>query len=127
MSQSDAMNDVDSRQFDLAEVTMKDNAVCLPAALEALNTPEADGEAAASHAAPFLMLARYITDLYLARGINLMTEVQRFERAIIERALELTEGNQKRAAKLLGMQSSTLNAKIKKYGLKANTRKNARR
>jgi DNA-binding NtrC family response regulator len=65
--------------------------------------------------------------LCLDQGIDLMAEAKRFERGIIERALELTEGNQKRAAKLLGLQSSTLHAKIKKYGLNVSRRKNARR
>jgi DNA-binding NtrC family response regulator len=128
MSLLDAVNDVDSRQFDPAEVTAKDEAVCLPAALETLHTPEADGEGAASQTSPSSIpaLARYINDLGLDQGINLMTEMRRFEREIIERALELTEGNQKHAAKLLGLQSSTLNAKVKKYGLKSTRRKTAR-
>jgi DNA-binding protein Fis len=128
MSQSDAMNGVD-RKFDPAEVATKDEALCLQTALDPLNTPKADGETAASQAAPSLesALARYIIDLGLDQGVNLMTEVRRFERGIIERALELTKGNQKRAAKLLGLHSSTLHAKIKKFGLNASQRKNARR
>jgi DNA-binding NtrC family response regulator len=128
MSLLDAVNDVDSRQFDPAEVTKKDEAGRLPAALEALHTPEADGEAVASQTAPSLTpaLALYINDLGLDQGVNLMTEARRFERGVIERALELTEGNQKHAAKLLGLLSSTLNAKVKKYGLKATRRKTAR-
>jgi DNA-binding NtrC family response regulator len=128
MSLLDAVNDVDSRQFDPAEVTKKDEAGCLPAALEALHTPEADGEAVTSQTAPSLTpaLALYINDLGLDQGVNLMTEARRFERGVIERALELTEGNQKHAAKLLGLLSSTLNAKVKKYGLKATRRKTAR-
>jgi DNA-binding NtrC family response regulator len=125
MSQSDPMNDADCRQFDPAEVTTKDKAVS--AALKTLSTTDAGREAAVSQATPFLTLARYIIDLCLDKGINLTTEVRRFEREIIERALELTEGNQKHAAKLLGLQTSTLNTKIKKYGLKANRRRTARR
>lgn len=128
MSQSDAMNGVDSK-FDPAEVATKDEALCLPTTLDALNTSEADVETAASQAAPSLepALARYTFDLGLDQGVNLMTEVRRFERWIIERALELTGGNQKRAAKLLGLHSSTLHAKIKKFGLNMSQRKNARR
>ena len=128
MSQSDAMNGVDSK-FDPAEVATKDEALCLPTTLDALNTSEAGGETAVSPPAPSLepTLARYTFDLGLDQGVNLKTEVRRFERWIIERALELTEGNQKRAAKLLGLHSSTLHAKIKKFGLNASQRKNARR
>lgn len=129
MSQSDAMNDVDPRQFDPAEIATKDEALCLPTALDALNTSEADGETVASQATSSLTpaLARYIDLLGLDQGIDLMAEAQRFERGIIERALELTEGNQKHAAKLLSLQSSTLHAKIKKYGMNASQRKKARR
>jgi DNA-binding protein Fis len=129
MSQSDAMNDVDPRHFDPAEIATKDEALCLPTALDALNTSEADGETVASQATPSLApaLARYIDDLGLDQGVDLMAEVRRFERGIIERALELTIGNQKLAAKLLGLHSSTLHAKIKKYGMNASQRKNTRR
>lgn len=110
------MNDVD-RGFDPAEVATKAEALCLPTALDALNTSEADGETIASQAAPSLApaLARCSIDLGLDQGVNLMTEVRLFERGIIESALELTEDNQKRAAKLPGLQTSTLNTKIKKY------------
>lgn len=127
MSQSEAMNDVDSRQFDPVEVTTKD--ILVSVALNTLKTPEADGEIVASQSSPPLTLdiGRYIIDLSLARGFDLVTEVRRFEQGIIERALELTKGNQKRAAELLGLQSSTLNTKIKKYGLNARRRKSARR
>jgi DNA-binding protein Fis len=120
------MNDVDSHQFDPVEVT-KNTPVSTP--LNTLNTPEANGEIAASQAAPplTLELGRYIIDLGLAQGFNLMIEVRWFEQGMIERALELTKGNQKRAAELMGLRSSTLNAKIKKYGLNARQRKSARR
>jgi DNA-binding protein Fis len=121
------MDDVDSRQFEPGEAPTKDEAVS--SALNILNLPEADGVTNASQAAPplTLELGRYIIDMDLARGFNLTTEVRRFEQGIIERALELTKGNQKRAAELLGLQSSTLNSKIKKYGLKASRRTSARR
>lgn len=121
------MDDVDFRQFEPAEATTKDET--LSAALNTLNLHEADGVTNASQAAPplTLELGRYIIDLGLAQGFNLMTEVRRFEQGIIERALELTKGHQKRAAELLGLQSSTLHTKIKKYGLKASRRKSASR
>jgi DNA-binding NtrC family response regulator len=103
--------------------------LCLTTASDALGVIEADRETVASQAASYLTpaLARYINDLGIDQGVNLMAEARRFERGIIERALELTKGNQKHAAKLLGLQSSTLHAKIKKYGLNASQRKNARR
>ena len=48
-------------------------------------------------------------------GIKLQDEVQRFETDLIRTALERTGGNQARAARLLGVKHTTLNAKIKRY------------
>ena len=55
--------------------------------------------------------------LDIGRGINLRDEVERFESKLIKRALELTRWHQKRAARLLGLNTSTLHFKIKKYKL----------
>jgi len=54
----------------------------------------------------------------LARGISFYEEVSRFEINLIRRALELTGGHQSRAAKLLGMNNTTLNSKIKAYNIR---------
>ena len=54
----------------------------------------------------------------LARGISFYDEVSRFEIDLIRRALEFTGGHQSRAAKLLGMNNTTLNSKIKAYNIK---------
>ena len=40
-----------------------------------------------------------------------------YEVELIRRALKLTSGNQARAARLLGVKATTLNSKIKRYGL----------
>ncbi|MGH9833235.1 MAG: sigma-54 interaction domain-containing protein, partial [Blastocatellia bacterium] len=56
--------------------------------------------------------------LDIARGISFYDEVSRFEIELIRRALELTGGHQSRAAKLLGMNNTTLNSKIKVYNIK---------
>ena len=48
-------------------------------------------------------------------NIRLQDEVQRFETDLIRTALEKTGGNQARAARLLGVKHTTLNAKIKRY------------
>lgn len=48
-------------------------------------------------------------------GIDLYAEVRRFETLLIERALDQTGGNQKRAAQLLNINLTTLNSKIKRY------------
>jgi DNA-binding NtrC family response regulator len=53
----------------------------------------------------------------IARGVNFYDEVRRFEIDLIRRALEQTGGHQSRAARLLGMNATTLNSKIKTYNI----------
>jgi DNA-binding NtrC family response regulator len=55
--------------------------------------------------------------LDIGRGINFYDEVRRFEIDLIRRALEQTGGHQSRAARLLGMNATTLNSKIKSYNI----------
>lgn len=50
-------------------------------------------------------------------AVDFFEEVRRFEMRLISRALELTGGNQARAARLLGLGTTTLNYKIKSYQL----------
>ena len=50
-------------------------------------------------------------------GIDFYHEVERYEIELIKSALSHCGGNQSRAAKLLQMKSTTLNAKMKHYGL----------
>jgi DNA-binding NtrC family response regulator len=57
------------------------------------------------------------TDIDLARGINFYDEVKKFEIDLIRRALEQTAGHQSRAARLLGLNATTLNSKIKGYNI----------
>lgn len=49
------------------------------------------------------------------RGIAFYEEVERFEINLIRSALERTNGHQTRAARLLGINITTLNHKIKRY------------
>ncbi|MDX2030202.1 MAG: sigma-54 dependent transcriptional regulator [Blastocatellia bacterium] len=56
--------------------------------------------------------------LDIAGGISFYDEVSRFEIELIRRALELTNGHQSKAAKLLGMNNTTLNSKIKVYNIR---------
>ena len=49
--------------------------------------------------------------------LNLDDEVRKFEADLIRAALVRTRGNQARAARLLGVKHTTLNAKIKRYRL----------
>jgi transcriptional regulator with GAF, ATPase, and Fis domain len=51
----------------------------------------------------------------IVRGIKFYDEVERFERELIVRALELTSGHQVRASRLLGLKVTTLNSKVKRY------------
>jgi DNA-binding NtrC family response regulator len=53
----------------------------------------------------------------ISRGVNFYDEVRRFEIDLIRRALEQTGGHQSRAARLLGMNATTLNSKIKTYNI----------
>jgi transcriptional regulator with GAF, ATPase, and Fis domain len=48
-------------------------------------------------------------------SVKLCDEVQRFEIDLIRSALDRTGGNQARAARLLGVKPTTLNAKLKRY------------
>jgi transcriptional regulator with GAF, ATPase, and Fis domain len=53
----------------------------------------------------------------LSNKINLNEEVQRFEKELIRCALVRTGGKQRQAARLLNVKVSTLNMKIKRYGI----------
>ena len=57
-----------------------------------------------------------------ARKLALHEEVQRYESELIRQALQRTHGNQRRAAKLLGVKVTTLNCKIKRFGLQSELR-----
>lgn len=56
-------------------------------------------------------------DIDIARGVNFYDEVKKFEIDLIRRALEQTGGHQSRAARLLGLNATTLNSKIKSYNI----------
>lgn len=58
-----------------------------------------------------------VDDLAIESGIDFAAAVRRFEIRLITRALELTGGNQARAARILGLGTTTLNYKIKQYEL----------
>jgi DNA-binding NtrC family response regulator len=49
--------------------------------------------------------------------LGLHEEVQRYEIELIRQALQRTRGNQRRAAQLLGVKVTTLNCKIKRFGI----------
>ena len=52
----------------------------------------------------------------IKRGARFSDEVRQFEVSLIRTALGRTSGSQTRAARLLGLKPTTLNAKIKRYG-----------
>jgi DNA-binding NtrC family response regulator len=56
----------------------------------------------------------------LKSGARLDEEVRQFEMNLIRSALGRTSGSQTRAAKLLGLKLTTLNAKIKRYHISPN-------
>ncbi len=55
--------------------------------------------------------------LDVAEGIDFYKEVERFESGLIRLALDQTRGHQARAANLLHIKPTTLNSKIKLYGI----------
>ena len=58
-----------------------------------------------------------VPEFDVGRSIDFYDEVSRFESNLIRRALEQTGGNQKRAADLLGIKKTTINAMIHRYGI----------
>ena len=58
-------------------------------------------------------------DIDISRGVNFYDEAKKFEIDLIRRALDQTGGHQSRAARLLGLNATTLNSKIKTYNLPA--------
>jgi len=56
-------------------------------------------------------------EIDISRGTNFYDEVRRFETDLIRRALDQTGGHQSRAARLLGLNATTLNSKIKSYNI----------
>lgn len=53
----------------------------------------------------------------IAHGVTFYDEVKKFEIDMIQRALDQTSGHQSRAARLLGLNATTLNSKIKSYNI----------
>jgi transcriptional regulator with PAS, ATPase and Fis domain len=76
-----------------------------------------DQASALEHEAELADANATISGLGINGEIDFFAEVQKFEVKLIKRALELAEGNQARAAKLLGLGTTTLNYKIKTYAL----------
>jgi len=61
----------------------------------------------------------FSSDIDISRGVNFYDEVRKFEIDLIRRALDQTGGHQSRAARLLGLNATTLNSKIKTYNIPA--------
>ncbi|HLG17708.1 MAG TPA: sigma-54 dependent transcriptional regulator [Blastocatellia bacterium] len=76
---------------------------------EILDPPRAGGQAGGQNSAG---------QIDLTQGISFYDEVNRFQIELIRRALEITGGHQSRAAKLLGMNTTTLNSKIRYYNIR---------
>jgi transcriptional regulator with GAF, ATPase, and Fis domain len=72
-----------------------------------------------------LELLNEVESLAISRPIDIKhgacfsDEVRQFEVSLIRTALGRTSGSQTRAARLLGLKPTTLNAKIKRYGITA--------
>lgn len=70
---------------------------------------------AVQYAVKDLMSKTSATESKDVDSINLAEEVRRYEISLIVKALKLTAGNQRKAAKLLGVSHTTLNSKIKRH------------
>lgn len=80
---------------------------------EILNPERRDGTYGTADTAP-----TDLNRLDIANGIAFYEEVARFEVSLIRKALEITNNHQSRASKLLGLNATTLNSKIKTYNIK---------
>jgi len=58
-----------------------------------------------------------LESLDFENGVDFYDEVQKFETGLIRLALDQTRGHQARAARLLRIKPTTLNSKIKLYGI----------
>lgn len=59
-----------------------------------------------------------VLDFDEERGVKFYEEVTKFEIELIRQALSHTNGNQRAAARLLGLKTSTLNSKVKTYNIR---------
>jgi len=57
----------------------------------------------------------------LVHGADLKTLIQSYERQLIQAALAAAAGNQRRAARALGLLPTTLHEKMKRLGLRRRT------
>jgi len=64
-------------------------------------------------------------DLDVAHGIDLPEEIREFEKSLILSAVKHTRGQETPAAKLLGIGLTTLNAKLRRFGISPNRIGNA--
>ena len=57
------------------------------------------------------------SEIDISKGVNFYDEIKKFETDLIRRALNQTGGHQSRAARLLGLNATTLNSKIKSHNI----------
>lgn len=77
----------------------------------ALNTLESIKEAEA------IQLLKLHVQNFPQHGVDFYTLTTRYEKILIENALKKTKGSQTKAAKLLNLRLTTLNAMIKRYNI----------
>lgn len=94
-----------------AVIVARGNAITMDCLREEILTPRPSAGSTSN-------ISENAAALDVSRGISFYDEVSRFEIELIRRALEITGGHQSRAAKLLGMNNTTLNSKIKVYNIK---------
>ncbi len=70
-----------------------------------------------------VLIKQYLTGNITKKNIDLKYFIQDLERRIINFTLELTNGNQKNASRILGVKETSLCEKIKKHNLKKSVKK----
>lgn len=98
----------DGAQFVARVQGLKDMALTLLKEAQALESDTLMSE---------LLMPHGISQTDIEKGIKLDDTVRQFESNLIRQALLITNGNQARAARLLGVRANTLNYKIKLYNL----------
>jgi cellulose synthase/poly-beta-1,6-N-acetylglucosamine synthase-like glycosyltransferase len=66
---------------------------------------------------PFLLIILFVSNIFILDSILYKSILEAIEKPLIEHILERTEGNQLKAARILGINRNTIRTKIKRLGI----------
>jgi sigma-54 specific flagellar transcriptional regulator A len=114
------LSDAPGAEHLLHETAWKDTAqeAEAEATLDGAQAPAPAGDEAATNPAEDAIRMALGLDLLGEQGISLRDRINSIERSFIEQAMDRSRGNVSQAARLLGLQRTTLIEKLAKYGLK---------